>query len=327
VDNGEVFDDADIGQVVQPLAVVLGELFASPLHHLGGARGERVKREVRRTVIVVIAFDAGSIHGAYDIDARLWVGAITDEVAKESIMSALLFPRVRQYRLEGFQVRMNISHDRELHPTVTSSSILPRCRTLSPTLPPSPLRLFNTLITVPSVKPMSCGSSKPFLLIHDPTVVLWSWRCDVNSTPSYLRNNEAVVKAFGYWPSFHDAPVVALSFTEEAAGKVEMTLHGWELTGVVDESGFYKLIKHHLVRFAFREISNADLGPFAPGNILFALKLSSPEEFEAAAMINVTLDSAMGGDLCGSFSARSGEVLEVIPCDKKGDKIEQNYFS
>jgi hypothetical protein len=84
------------------------------------------------------------------------------------------------------------------------------------------------------------------------------------SAPSYLRNNEAVVKAFGYWPSFHDAPVLAFRFTEEAEGEVEMALHGWEMTGVVDERGYFKLIKHHLVRFAFREISNADLHQFTP---------------------------------------------------------------
>jgi hypothetical protein len=45
-------------------------------------------------------------------------------------------------------------------------------------------------------------------------------------TPSYLRNNEAVVEAFGYWPSFQDAPVLAFRFTQEAGGEVEMTLHG-----------------------------------------------------------------------------------------------------
>jgi hypothetical protein len=133
-----------------------------------------------------------------------------------------------------------------------------------------------------------------------------------------LRNNEAVVKAFGYWPSFHDAPVLAFRFIEEAGGEVEMDLHGWEMTEVVDERGYFKLIKHHLVRFAFREISNADLREFTPNNILFALGLSSPDEFEAAGKFKVTLDSAMGSDLCGSFSARSGEVLEVTPCDEKG---------
>jgi len=51
------------------------------------------------------------------------------------------------------------------------------------------------------------------------------------------------------------------------------------------------------------------------GNILFGLGFPSAEEFASAGKFSVKLDSAMGGDLCGSFSARSGEVLEIVPCD------------
>jgi hypothetical protein len=142
------------------------------------------------------------------------------------------------------------------------------------------------------------------------------------STPSYLRNNDAIVKAFGYWPRFHDAPVLAFRFAEQAGGEVELTLHGWEMTAVVDERGYFKLIKHHRIRFVFREISNADLNRFIPENILFGMIFSSPQEFDAAGEFQVTLNSAMGSDLSGSFSARTGEVLEVTPCDEKGNRTE-----
>ena len=30
----------------------------------------------------------------------------------------------------------------------------------------------------------------------------------------------------------------------------------------------------------------------------------------------------MGGDLSGSFSARTGEVLEITSCDEKGNRTE-----
>src|SRR5689334_2843630 len=138
--------------------------------------------------------------------------------------------------------------------------------------------------------------------------------------PSYLRNYEAVMTAFGYWPSFHDAPVLAFRFSEEAGGEVELALHGWEMTGAVDDRGYFKLIKHHLVRFVFREISDAELHQFTADNILLELGLSSPEEFEVTRKFGVTLDSAMGSDLCGSFSASTGEILDVTPCDEKGNK-------
>lgn len=141
----------------------------------------------------------------------------------------------------------------------------------------------------------------------------------MTSAPSFLRSTEAVVKAFGYWPSFHDAPVAGFQYTQEAIGTIEFALHGWEMTSEVDDRGYFKLIKHHLVRFAFRGISDADLDRFTSmGNILFGLRFSTPEEFEAAGKFRVDLDSAMGGDLCGSFFARVGEIVEVAPCDAQG---------
>jgi len=141
----------------------------------------------------------------------------------------------------------------------------------------------------------------------------------MTQAPSYLRNTEAVVKAFGYWPEFHDAAVVAFHYDREGHGVVEFALHAWEMTPEVDERGYFKLIKHHLVRFAFHDISDADLDRFTlENNILFGLDFSSSEEFEAAGKFSVDLNSAMGGDRCGSFSARSGAVVEITPCDRKG---------
>jgi hypothetical protein len=145
--------------------------------------------------------------------------------------------------------------------------------------------------------------------------------------PSYLRNTQAVLEAFGYWPSFHDAPVIDFRYRLDAVGVVGFTLHGWEMTREVDERGYFRLIKHHLVEFAFQQISDADLERFTSmGNILFGLGFSTPEEFEAAGKFRVLLDSAMGGDLCGSFWAQRGEVLSVCPCDKDGTRTEQSRW-
>lgn len=145
----------------------------------------------------------------------------------------------------------------------------------------------------------------------------------MTTAPSYLRNITAVMEAFGYWPSFHDAPVIDFTYELDGAGAIGFTLHGWEMTAEVDTRGCYKLIKHHLVRFAFRDISDPDLERFTSmGNILFGLEFSAPEEYQAEGRFRVRLDSAMGGDLCGSFSARRGEVLAVIPCDKDGRRTE-----
>jgi len=63
----------------------------------------------------VVTLDAGSIHGPHDIDARLRVGAIPDEIPQKRMMSASLFLRIFQNRLKGFKVCVNIGQDRELH--------------------------------------------------------------------------------------------------------------------------------------------------------------------------------------------------------------------
>jgi hypothetical protein len=141
--------------------------------------------------------------------------------------------------------------------------------------------------------------------------------------PPYLRNTEPVVKVFGYWPDFHDAGVFDFRYAAENSSVIGFTLHACEMTAEVDDRGYFKSIKHHLIKFAFREISDADLERFTSmGNILFELRFSTPEEFEASGKFRVNLDSAMGGDLCGSFFARTGEVVEVVPCDAQGRRTK-----
>lgn len=140
----------------------------------------------------------------------------------------------------------------------------------------------------------------------------------MREVPRYLHNHEAVVSAFGYWPSFHDPPVLAF---EQTADSVTLALHAWDMTSQVDAEGFFILQKHHRVHFIFRDVTEADVAAFISPNILSDLGFSPLAEFEAAGWFTVVLDSAMGGDLCGSFSARSGEVAAVIPCDEHGQPV------
>ncbi len=106
----------------------------------------------------------------------------------------------------------------------------------------------------------------------------------------------------------------------EKPDSLELLLHWWRMTNAVDEKGFFILEKHHLVRLGFEGITDADLDHFTPQNILYELGFSSPEEFAKEGKFWVMLDSAMGSELCGSFSAREGAVLEVVPCDAEGNR-------
>ena len=140
-------------------------------------------------------------------------------------------------------------------------------------------------------------------------------------TPTYLRNTEAVLEAFGYWPSFHDARVVHFRYSDAGPGTVDLTLHASEMTSEVDGRGYFRLTKHHLVQFAFHGLSEVDLERFLADNILYELRFSSPEDFATSAKFRVDLESAMGSELNGSFSARTGEVGEVRPCNPDGEEL------
>ncbi len=48
----------------------------------------------------------------------------------------------------------------------------------------------------------------------------------MTSVPTYLRNHEAVLNAFGYWPDFHDARVLGFRYREGTGSRVELDLHG-----------------------------------------------------------------------------------------------------
>ena len=141
----------------------------------------------------------------------------------------------------------------------------------------------------------------------------------MKAPPAYIHNASAVAEAFGYWPSFHDAPVRGFQYEPDGGGLIRFVLRCWETTGEVDERGYFRSTKHHLVEFLFRGITEPDLERFTSmGNILDILEFAAEEEFEATGTFRVGLESAMGGDLCGSFRARSGEVVSVRACDQDG---------
>lgn len=135
------------------------------------------------------------------------------------------------------------------------------------------------------------------------------------AVPSYIANHELVLAAFGYWPRFHDADVVDFRRVDD---EVDLTLHAFEMTREVDERGYFRLIKHHLVRLRFTDIADAELDRFweMNGNSLDQLALS--EERGSDDRFTVELESVVGGEFCGSFRARRAEVVNVVPCASDG---------
>lgn len=137
------------------------------------------------------------------------------------------------------------------------------------------------------------------------------------SCPSYLKGFQKVMAAFGHWPDFHNAPVIALNYSAEQK-VVEFKLHGSEPTRDLDEKGYHKHCKHHLVKFGFYEVFDACIPRFPCGNIVFYLRFSPSQDFAQTHQFRVDLESAMGAEFELSFRARRGEVLDVVPCDEIG---------
>ncbi len=131
--------------------------------------------------------------------------------------------------------------------------------------------------------------------------------------PTYLKDHQAVIDAFGYWPSFHDAPVRDWRLSADSAF---LELETWEMTSEVDDKGYFVLTKRHFIGFEFADFVTTDFRSFGSDNILFELGFSSAEDFKSTGSFSVELDSAMGSDRCGSFRARSGAVQFVRPVEE-----------
>jgi hypothetical protein len=131
--------------------------------------------------------------------------------------------------------------------------------------------------------------------------------------PTYILNHQAVVDLYGQWPMFHDATVSNYVAPTQESQSLAITVHTWQMTDKVDANGYFVLEKHALVSFRFDAIFDVEMAAFDADNILFGIKLSPSSD---SSSFRVVLDSVM--DKSGSFSARRGEVVSVIPCTSDG---------
>ena len=132
-------------------------------------------------------------------------------------------------------------------------------------------------------------------------------------TPTYITNHDAVVNFYGYWPSFHDSNVPEYRAPTLNDPSLEFTLHTWQMTNEVDAKGYFVLQKHALVKFYFDGLTSVQMDEFGANNILFDvsfMKTDIDTEF------SVELNSVMA--MPGSFNARNGAVVSVIPCTPDG---------
>lgn len=156
----------------------------------------------------------------------------------------------------------------------------------------------------------------------------------------HLHGSEALVAAFGYWPSFHDAEIFrvvleradAPNATAPAAhGGPTLQLDVWafDTTPDVDEHGKYQLRTSVRVAFRFDDVADVRLDNFNVQNVLFGLQFApvklAAEPARAREVLwpelirlEVTMLGCFG--LGGSFLCSAGRVLSVEPWPPPSEK-------
>jgi hypothetical protein len=133
---------------------------------------------------------------------------------------------------------------------------------------------------------------------------------DEYPTPTYLRNHEAVLTAYGYWPSFHDAPLLSLEHDLSAAA-IDVSVHVWDTNGEIDEHGYFRMTNHHVIALRFTGVDDLILKGFPIPNTLLEITFSPPVDFDRNRRFSVEFINVVGGHCV--FFAVDGEVISIAP--------------
>ncbi|MBE1547681.1 hypothetical protein GGC64_001689 [Mycobacterium sp. OAS707] len=128
------------------------------------------------------------------------------------------------------------------------------------------------------------------------------------SAPDFIQAADILVKAMGYWPSFHDADVRQATRDSDSCTVI---IHVYEMTDQVDSAGFFVLRKHHLVELLMLGVQSDSLPSPYEGDVLSSLSFQ-----RAGSGIRVTFDSHM--DLGGEVVCEEVLVKSVVPYVEPG---------
>lgn len=144
-----------------------------------------------------------------------------------------------------------------------------------------------------------------------------------------IQGADKLIGVFGYWPSFHDAEVVWLRLDREPVfygPTLEILIHAFEITSEVGSDGCYVLRHHVLARFRFHQVVGLTMEDFNYQNALFGLSITDIRERQMEMIdFEVTLSSSFG--LSGSFQCGRVELVEVTPCDKNAQPLDDGAES
>jgi hypothetical protein len=87
-------------------------------------------------------------------------------------------------------------------------------------------------------------------------------------------NSQTVCLHFGYWPDFHDAEVIEVSFRSHTTGRYSITfvLETAEFTNDINEQGGYVPFKPCIIKLQLTGIHEVSFMDFYFQNVLLELK-------------------------------------------------------
>ena len=131
-----------------------------------------------------------------------------------------------------------------------------------------------------------------------------------NPAISRITNHEAVIQCFGYWPSFHDAEVLKVTFEANSGygASVTFLLETHEFVNELDSRGYYKQVNNCRIELNFTGINEMHFEDFSHQNIIFGLEFK-----EAGECIECAFDSSVG--LVASILAEEAIVLSLAPIE------------
>ena len=136
-----------------------------------------------------------------------------------------------------------------------------------------------------------------------------------NAAISRITNHEVVIQRFGYWPSFHDAEVLKVTFEAHPGYRATVTflIETSEFTKELDLRGYYKPFNKCQIELNFTGIREMHFEDFNHQNVIFELEFEEVGEF-----IECTFDSSTG--LSASIKAEEVCILSLAPIDPTPEK-------
>jgi hypothetical protein len=151
----------------------------------------------------------------------------------------------------------------------------------------------------------------------------------MDGVEAFIDGSKKLVDIFGYWPSFHDAEIIELTFwrgdVEPDAARyvfpvLKVILHVWELSNEVNQlnpQGHLVTLHHTLATLRFHDVNDFRMEGFNHQNAILGLSIIREERSQGPSPVFVVhFDPAFG--MGATFTCARVEVVDAVSCSEDG---------